>query len=509
LPAIRKVIIANRGEIAVRIVRACRERGLASVAVYSDCDRTARHVRMADEAWRLGGNTPAESYLRIDAVVEIARRCGADAVHPGYGFLAENAAFAEACGAAGLTFIGPTPAAIRAMGSKTAARAVATAAGVAVVPGTGAPLPAGCADAEVARAARDVGYPLMLKAVAGGGGKGMRLVMDESELSDSLRAARSEAQTSFGDSSVYLERRLERPRHVEVQLLGDAHGTVLPFVERECSIQRRHQKVLEESPSVAVTPDQRRALTDAAARVARRVGYTNAGTIEFLLDADGQFYFLEMNTRLQVEHPITEMVTGIDLVEWQLRIAQGEPLTLDPEALVTPRGHAIEARIYAEDPDDRFMPSPGHVTHLRAASGPGVRDDGGLTAPGDVPIYYDPMIAKLIAWGGDRPQSIARLARALREYEIEGIKTTIPFFRWLLTNEDYLAASVDTTWLDRVLSGRAGEPFWASDEPVADLASIAAAIHACTAKGTAGAGQAAVPAATGGWVAAARREALR
>ncbi len=493
----------------MRIVRACRERGLASVAVYSDCDRTARHVRMADEAWRLGGNTPAESYLRIDAVVEIARRCGADAVHPGYGFLAENAAFAEACGAAGLTFIGPTPAAIRAMGSKTAARAVAAAAGVAIVPGTGAPLPAGCADAEVARAARDVGYPLMLKAVAGGGGKGMRLVMDESELSDSLRAARSEAQTSFGDSSVYLERRLERPRHVEVQLLGDAHGTVLPFVERECSIQRRHQKVLEESPSVAVTPDQRRALTDAAARVARRVGYTNAGTIEFLLDADGQFYFLEMNTRLQVEHPITEMVTGIDLVEWQLRIAQGEPLTLDPEALVTPRGHAIEARIYAEDPDDRFMPSPGHVTHLRAASGPGVRDDGGLTAPGDVPIYYDPMIAKLIAWGGDRPQSIARLARALREYEIEGIKTTIPFFRWLLTNEDYLAARVDTTWLDRVLSGRAGEPFWASDEPVADLASIAAAIHACTAKGTAGAGQAAVPAATGGWVAAARREALR
>ena len=282
---------------------------------------------------------------------------------------------------------------------------------------------------------------------------------------------------------MYLERRLERPRHVEVQLLGDAHGTVLPFVERECSIQRRHQKVVEESPSIAVTPDQRRVLTDAAARVARRVGYTNAGTIEFLLDADGQFYFLEMNTRLQVEHPVTEMVTGIDLVEWQLRIAQGEPLTLDPEALITPRGHAIEARIYAEDPDDRFMPSPGHVTHLRAASGPGVRDDGGLTAPGEVPIYYDPLVAKLIAWGGDRGQSIARLARALREYEIEGIKTTIPFFRWLLTNEDYLAARVDTTWLDRVLAARAGERFWASDEPVADLASIAAAIHACAAKG--------------------------
>jgi acetyl-CoA carboxylase biotin carboxylase subunit len=509
LPAIRKVLIANRGEIAVRIVRACRERGLASVAVYSDCDRTSTHVRMADEAWRLGGNTPGESYLRIDAVVEIARRCGADAVHPGYGFLAENAAFAEACGAAGLTFIGPAPAAIRAMGNKTAARAVATAAGVAVVPGTGAPLSAACADADVVRTAREVGYPLMLKAVAGGGGKGMRLVVDESELPDALRGARSEAQSSFGDASVYLERRLERPRHIEVQLLGDAHGTVVPFVERECSIQRRHQKVVEESPSVAVTPAQRRALADAAARVARRVGYTNAGTIEFLLDADGQFYFLEMNTRLQVEHPVTEMVTGIDLVEWQLRIAQGEPLTLDPEALITPRGHAIEARIYAEDPDDRFMPSPGRVTHLRAASGPGVRDDGGLTAPGDVPIYYDPLVAKLIAWGGDRPKSIARLARALREYEIEGIKTTIPFFRWLLTNEDYLTAGVDTTWLDRVLAARAGEPFWASDQPVADLASIAAAIQACTARGTANGGQPAAPAPTGGWVAAARREALR
>jgi acetyl-CoA carboxylase, biotin carboxylase subunit len=509
LPVIRKVLIANRGEIAVRIVRACRERGLASVAVYSDCDRTARHVRMADEAWRLGGNTPAESYLRIGAVVEIARRCGADAVHPGYGFLAENADFADACGAAGLTFIGPTPDAIRAMGSKTAARDAAAAAGVPVVPGTGSPLAPACPDAEVIRAARDVGYPVMLKAVAGGGGKGMRLVLDEGELPDALRAARSEAQSSFGDASVYLERRLERPRHVEVQLLGDAHGTVLPFVERECSIQRRHQKVLEESPSIAVTPDQRRTLTAAAARVARRVGYTSAGTIEFLLDADGHFYFLEMNTRLQVEHPVTEMVTGIDLVEWQLRIAQGEPLTLDPEALITPHGHAIEARIYAEDPDNRFMPSPGHVTHLRPASGPGVRDDGGLTAPGDVPIYYDPLVAKLIAWGGDRPQSMARLARALREYEIEGIKTTIPFFRWLLTNEDYLAARVDTTWLDRVLAARTGEPFWASDAPVADLASITAALEACALRARPRGGEAGVPVAAGGWLAAARREALR
>ena len=509
MPVLKKVLVANRGEIAVRIVRGCRDRGLSSVAVYSDCDRTSRHVRMADEAWRLGGNTPRESYLRIDAIVEIARKSGADAVHPGYGFLAENAAFAEACADAGLVFIGPSPAAIRAMGSKTAARAAATAAGVAVVPGSGAPLPASCRDEDVLEAARGVGYPLMLKAVAGGGGKGMRLVADEGELPGALRAARSEAQSSFGDASVYLERRLERPRHIEVQLLGDAHGTVVPFVERECSIQRRHQKVLEESPSVAVTPDQRVALTDAAARVARQVGYTNAGTIEFLLDADGRFYFLEMNTRLQVEHPVTETVTGIDLVEWQLRIAGGEPLTLDPQALITPRGHAIEARIYAEDPDDRFLPSPGPVTHLRPAAGPGIRDDGGLTAPGEVPIYYDPLVAKLIASGSDRAQAITRLARALREYEIEGIKTTIPFFRWLITNEDFLAARVDTTWLDRVLALRAGQPFWTSAEPVADLAAIAAAIQTSTAKApTNGAATVDAPA-SGGWVAAARREALR
>jgi acetyl-CoA carboxylase, biotin carboxylase subunit len=508
LPVLKKVLVANRGEIAVRIVRGCRDRGLASVAVYSDCDRSSRHVRMADEAWRLGGNTPAESYLRIDAIVEIARKSRADAVHPGYGFLAENAAFAEACADAGLVFIGPSPAAIRAMGSKTAARAAATAAGVAVVPGSGAPLPASCRDEDVLQAARGVGYPLMLKAVAGGGGKGMRLVANERELPGALRAARSEAQSSFGDASVYLERRLERPRHIEVQLLGDAHGTVVPFVERECSIQRRHQKVLEESPSIAVTPEQRLAVADAAARVARQVGYTNAGTIEFLLDADGRFYFLEMNTRLQVEHPVTEAVTGIDLVEWQLRIAGGEPLTLDPHALITPRGHAIEARIYAEDPDDRFLPSPGPVTHLRPAAGPGVRDDGGLTAPGEVPIYYDPLVAKLIAWGSDRAQAVTRLARALREYEVQGIKTTIPFFRWLITNEDFVAARVDTTWLDRVLVSRAGQPFWTSPEPVADLAAIAAAIQASTARAPTN-GVAAVDAPAGGWVAAARREALR
>ena len=481
MPTIRKVLVANRGEIAVRVVRACRERGLASVAVYSDCDRTSRHVRMADEAWRLGGNAPSESYLRIDAIVDIARRSGADAVHPGYGFLAENAAFAEACVDAGLIFIGPTPAAIRAMGSKTAARDAATAAGVAVVPGTGARrCPRRVSEAEVARAARGVGYPLMLKAVAGGGGKGMRLVTADDELPGALRAARSEAQSSFGDASVYLERRLERPRHIEVQLLGDQHGTVLPFVERECSIQRRHQKVLEESPSPVVTPDQRRALAEAAARVARARGLHQRRHNRVPARRGRPFYFLEMNTRLQVEHPVTEMVTGVDLVEWQLRIAEGEPLTLDAEALIAPRGHAIEARIYAEDPDDQLpaLTRARHAPPRRVRSGRARRwrphgAGGGADLLRSAGVEAD----RLGRGSHDRP--IRRLARALREYEIEGIKTTIPFFRWLLTDEDYLAARVDTTWLDRVLAARAGQPFWASDEPVVDLASIAAAIQAC------------------------------
>jgi acetyl-CoA carboxylase biotin carboxylase subunit len=480
LPArpIRKVLIANRGEIAVRIVRACRDLGLEAVAVYSDCDRRALHVRAADEAWPLGGNTPRESYLRLDAVLDAARRSGADAVHPGYGFLAENDEFADACRAAGLTFVGPSGDAIRTMGSKTAARAAATGAGIEVVPGTGDPLPPTASDADVASLARSIGYPVMLKAVSGGGGKGMRLVDDEAGLPSALRAARSEALSSFGDASVYLERRLERPRHVEVQLLGDEHGTILPFVERECSIQRRHQKVLEESPSPALSPDERRALLSAAARVARRVGYSNAGTIEFLRTDDGKFYFLEMNTRLQVEHPITELVTGVDLVAWQLRIAAGARLALDADRMASPEGHAIEARIYAEDPDDRFLPSPGRVSHLRAPSGPGIRDDGGLTAPGEVPIYYDPLVSKLSAWGRDRPEAVARLARALGEYEVEGIKTTIPFFRWLLREEDFLTARVDTTYLDRVLAERGAAGFTDVDEPTATLAAIALAVHA-------------------------------
>jgi acetyl-CoA carboxylase biotin carboxylase subunit len=480
---LHKILIANRGEIAVRIIRACRDLGLSPVAVYSDCDRAARHVRMADEAYAIGGSAPAESYLRIDALIDAARRSGADAVHPGYGFLAENEDFAAACRDAKLTFIGPTPEAIELMGSKTAARQAAIKAGVPVVPGTEEPLGADVPDEKVAAIAGEIGYPLLVKAVAGGGGKGMRVVWSRAELPAATRAARSEAGASFGDSAIYFERRLTRPRHIEVQLLGDAHGTVLPFVERECSIQRRHQKVIEETPSPVMTSGVRARMTAAAASIAASVSYTNAGTIEFLLDEDGSFYFLEMNTRLQVEHPITEMVTGVDLVQWQIRIARGEKLTLDAATLLSPRGHAIECRIYAEDPDAGFMPSPGRITALRVPTGPGIRDDGGAETGSDVPIFYDPMISKLIAWGEDRPQAIARLRRALREYAVVGIRTSVPFFHWILAQPDFEKARFDTTYLDRLLKSRQGEPFAAADAADEEIAAIAAALYAASRTG--------------------------
>jgi acetyl-CoA carboxylase biotin carboxylase subunit len=482
---LNKILIANRGEIAVRVIRACRDMGISTVAVYSECDRTALHVRLADEAYAIGPSAPLESYLRIERIVDVARRSGAEGVHPGYGFLAENETFAAAVTDAGLTFIGPSPRSIALMGSKTAARAAASAAGVPVVPGTPAPLDADVSDAEMAHIAAEIGYPLLVKAVAGGGGKGMRTVSAAPDLPSAVRGARSEAGTSFGDSSVYFERRLRRPRHVEVQLLGDLHGTVLPFVERECSIQRRHQKVVEETPSLAVTPDTRAAMTSAAAAVARTVGYTNAGTIEFLLDEDGRFYFLEMNTRLQVEHPITEMVTGVDLVQWQIRIARGERLTLDPQALLTPRGHAIECRVYAEDPDNRFLPSPGRIGHLRAPAGPGIRDDGGAASGLEVPIYYDPLISKLVAWADDRPGAMRRMRRALSEYVVTGIRTTLPFFVWLFDQPEFQDGRFDTTYLDDVLGRRGGEPFVDSSPAAEEVAAIAAALHAAMA-GSAG-----------------------
>jgi acetyl-CoA carboxylase biotin carboxylase subunit len=364
------------------------------------------------------------------------------------------------------------------MGSKTAAREVARKAGVPVVPGTERPLDEHLTDDEIARIADGVGFPLVVKAVAGGGGKGMRTVQDRTALRSAIQSARSEARSAFGDASIYLERRLVRPRHVEIQLLGDEHGTIVPFVERECSIQRRHQKVVEESPSIAVTPEVRRRIAAAAHAVAREVSYSNAGTIEFLLDEDGSFYFLEMNTRLQVEHPVTEMVTSTDLVHWQIRIARGERLDLDPEVALTARGHAIECRIYAEDPDLGFLPSPGLIRGLRPASGPGVRDDGGVSVGYTVPVFYDSMIAKLVTWGGSRREAVDRMSRALREYEVLGIRTTIPFFLWLMRQPDYVAGRYDTTYLDRLLVDRKGESFSELTPADEDVASIATALDA-------------------------------
>jgi acetyl-CoA carboxylase biotin carboxylase subunit len=503
-----KILVANRGEIAVRVLRACREMGIPSVAVYSDCDRDARHVREADQAIHIGPSPAAESYLRIDGIIGAAQRTGADAVHPGYGFLAENAAFARACGDAGLTFIGPTPEAITLMGSKTAARDVAITAGVPVVPGTEKPFDANATDGEIAAAGAKIGYPLVVKAVAGGGGKGMRTVDRAEDLLPAIRTARSEAGSAFGDSAVYLERRILKPRHIEIQLLGDQHGTVIPFVERECSIQRRHQKVVEESPSIAVTQQLRGRIASAAAAVARMAGYTNAGTIEFLLDEDGSFYFLEMNTRLQVEHPVTEMVTGLDLVHWQIRIARGERLDVDPERALTPLGHAIECRIYAEDPDQSFMPSPGLIRGLRPASGPGIRDDGGVAVGYTVPVFYDSMIAKLVAWSSSRPEAVARMERALREYQVLGIKTTIPFFLWLMRQPEYHRGDYDTTYLDTLLASRR-ESFSELDAGDEDLAAIAAALDAYFRATVAAAGGQDTVGRGSLWKQSARREALR
>jgi acetyl-CoA carboxylase biotin carboxylase subunit len=474
---LKKILIANRGEIAVRVIRTCREMGLATVAVYSACDRTALHVRLADEAYPIGPDQASESYLRIDKLIAVARASKADGVHPGYGFLAENPEFADACGKAGVTFIGPTAKAMRAMGNKTGARQAAIAAGVPVAPGTEKPFAADAVDSELMTAASSVGYPLLVKAVAGGGGKGMRVVRSEQELAGAVRMARSEARSAFGDDEVYLERLLDRPRHIEVQLLGDEHGTVLPFVERECSIQRRHQKLVEETPSPAVTPELRARLAESAAAIGRAAGYTSAGTIEFLVDKDGGYYFLEMNTRLQVEHPITEAVTGIDFVRAQIEVADGARLQYDPERLLTPAGHALECRVYAEDPEQGFLPSPGKITHLRPPSGPGIRDDSGATAGWEMPMHYDPLVSKVIAWAPDRAGAIARMVRALTEYDIRGIKTTVGFCRELLDSRAFGAGDFDTTTVDRWLVERPNGAM-AQDAELEELAAIAAAFAA-------------------------------
>ena len=504
----RKVLIANRGEIAIRVMRACRELGLGTVAVYSECDRTALHVRLADEAYLIGPGPAADSYLRIDRIVDVAVKSGASLVHPGYGFLAENEDFAQACVDAGLTFVGPSPDAITRMGSKTAARQAAIAAGVPVVPGTEEPFAADAPDSEIEAEAARIGYPLVVKAVAGGGGKGMRSVESPADLLAAIRTARSEAGSAFGDPAVYLERKLLRARHIEIQLLGDSYGTVVPFVERECSIQRRHQKVVEESPSLALTEDTRRAMAECAAAVARTVGYTNAGTIEFLLDEAGSFYFLEMNTRLQVEHPVTEVVTGIDLVHWQLRIAMGERLTLDPARALTPRAHAIECRIYAEDPDQGFMPSPGLVRAISVPGGPGVRDDRGVAPGFEIPLFYDSMIAKLIVWGDTRSEAIGRLARVLDEYRVIGVRTTLPFFRWLVSQPAFVDGAFDTAYLDGLLASRKGQPFVEPTDRDVDDAAIVAAVATWFRAHQASAGGPAAQT-SGAWQRAARTEGLR
>ena len=468
---IRKVLIANRGEIAVRVIRGCRERGIRTVAIYSEPDRLGLPVLLADEAYCIGPAPSRESYLRGDAIVDLAVRCGADAIHPGYGFLSERAGFARQCRDAGITFIGPSPEAIDAMGSKVECRRLMIAAGVPVVPGGQDPLP----DLESAAAfAETIGYPVMLKASAGGGGKGMRRVDAAEGLASAYRAARSEAGASFGDDSVYLEKFIVDPRHVEIQVMGDLYGKVVSLNERECSLQRRHQKVVEEAPSPVVSPDLRRRMGEAAVKAASAVGYSNAGTCEFLLAQDGSFYFLEMNTRLQVEHPITELVTGIDLVDAQLRVAEGEPLGPEFDGL-QPHGHAIEVRLYAEDPFNRFTPSPGRIERLRWPEGPGVRVDSGVYEGSEVSIHYDPMLAKLIVWAATRDKALERLGRALAEMRIEGIRTTVPLYKALLADADFRAGRLDIGMLDRKLAAGELRPVADADDAV-DLPLIAAAV---------------------------------
>src|SRR5437016_5030092 len=464
---IAKVLVANRGEIAVRVIRACREQGIVSVAVSSAADREALHVQMADEAYPIGPPAPNESYLAIHKLVRVAKAASADAGHPGYGFRAENAAFSEACAAAGLLFIGPPPPAIRALGDKTAARRIARELGVPTVPGTFEPV---AGEAAVRAAARAIGYPLMIKASMGGGGKGMRAVHAESELIAALGLAQSEAAYSFGDGAVYLERLLLEPRHIEVQVLADAHGHVVHLGERECSIQRRHQKLVEESPSPFVDAAMRGQLGEAACRIAKAAGYVNAGTVEFLVDADRNFYFLEMNTRLQVEHPVTEMVTGIDLVREQLRIAAGEPLALG-QADVAWRGWAIECRINAEDPFSGWLPSPGTIRALRPAAGAWVRDDSGIYEGYTIPRFYDTLLSKLIVWGADRDAAIDRMARALAEYRVTGVRTTIPVLARIMAHEDFRAGRLSTGFIERVMPR-----LLPSDGRLASIAIIAAAV---------------------------------
>jgi len=496
----RKVLIANRGEIAVRVMRTCREMGIRTVAVYSEADRAALHVRRADEAYLLGPPPARESYLVIDKILEVAQRAGVDAIHPGYGFLSENEEFAAACARAGVVFIGPPATAIRDMGDKTTARARMAAAGVPVVPGRSGTGGRGFATVEEAlEAARAIGFPVMLKAAAGGGGKGMRLVEGEAKFTAAYQGARREAQSAFGDDAVYLEKAVVQPRHVEVQVFADTQGHTLHLGERDCSVQRRHQKVIEETPSPIVDAAMRARMGEVAVKAARAVGYVGAGTIEFLVDQDRSFYFLEMNTRLQVEHPITELVTGLDLVRLQLQVAQGQPLGLEQEQVVR-RGAAIECRIYAEDPV-RFFPSPGRITRLDVPAGPNVRDDSGVYPGAEISIYYDPLISKLATWADTREHALDRMLRALSEYVIRGIKTNIPFHRRVLHHPAFRRGEYDTSFIDRYKAELTG----ATETPDAraTVAVVAAVVDAIRAE-AAGEAPAAAADASSPWRSAVR-----
>ncbi len=467
----RKILVANRGEIALRIIRACQELGVKTVAVYSEADARAPHVREADEAVLIGPPPSRESYLRGDKIIDAAKLTAAEAIHPGYGFLSEREWFARAVRDAGLVWIGPPAEAIAAMGSKTAARTLAIASEVPVVPGTTEPF-ASVVDAETKAA--EFGYPVLLKAAAGGGGKGMRVVTSAKDLRGSFEAAQREARAAFGDDAIYLEKFIERPRHVEIQILADSHGNVLSLGERECSVQRRHQKMIEEAPSVAVNAELRKKMGETAVRAARAAGYVNAGTCEFLLDDSGQFYFLEMNTRLQVEHPVTELVTGIDLVQWQLRVASGERLPFRQEE-ISPRGWAMECRITSEDALNNFLPSTGRITHLHLPSGPGVRWDGGIESGSDVGLYYDPMLGKLIVWGADRAQAVMRMRRALVDLTILGIETSRDFHVRVMDDEEFQRGDIDIQWLERRLPSILGRT---PAEETVRAAAIAAALLA-------------------------------
>jgi acetyl-CoA carboxylase, biotin carboxylase subunit len=507
----KKILIANRGEIALRVIRACHEMGVRTVAVYSEADVRAPHVREADEAILIGPPPSSQSYLVGEKIIEAAKLTGAEAIHPGYGFLSEREWFARAVRDAGIVWVGPPAEAIAAMGSKTSARTLASANGVPVVPGTTEPL----IDAkEAEKIARKFGYPVLLKAAAGGGGKGMRVVSAAKEMAGALESARREAKNAFGDDAIYLEKFVTEPRHIEIQVLADTHGNTLSLGERECSVQRRHQKMIEEAPSVAVTPALRKKMGETAVRAASAAGYVNAGTCEFLLDRNGEFYFLEMNTRLQVEHPVTELVTGIDLVQWQLRIAAGEKLPFN-QADISPRGWAIECRITSEDASNNFLPSTGRIEHLHLPSGPGVRWDGGIESGSEIGLHYDPMLAKLIVWGADREQAITRMRRALVDLIIQGVETSRDFHVRVMDDAEFRRGDIDIQWLERSLPSILGRR--PADE-IARVAAIAGALlaerdraaRAVTAPVLAkGAGAPAVSTATDSWKQAARLAGLR